>query len=267
MASTGIEAFQQRIKGVSLTVLQRNSDKSLLHIPPAKGVTMDLGIEEAVQEINNPLGEVVTAGSYVTARKPMLNMTFAHSQPEIWELVLGTRFEAKTSEIVIAKQITIPTSLTIPAAGLGQVGKGVLADAPEARASIKAAFGMSEQLTRVPYSPTAAPAAGEWMVGADFVMKFAPDLVGETATVITPVPLATSLVLGEAPVGSYRIKALCILTNNEVAIISADSCTPKLNGNTVDPAAAEISVGFYLHQIPGQCLPYSITYTGQIVNC
>lgn len=262
-----IEAFQQRIKGVSLTILQRNSDKSLLHIPPAKGVTMDLGIEEAVQEINNPLGEVVTAGSYVTARKPMINMTFAHSQPEVWELVLGTRFEVKTSEVIIAKQLTVPNSLTLPAVGAGQLGKGMLADQTESRASIKTTFGMSEQLVRVPYSNATTPPAGSWAQGADFAMKFGPDLVGETVTVIAPVPLTSTLTLGETPVGSYRMKALCVLTNNEVAIISADSCTPKLNGNTVDPAAAEIPVGFYLHQTPGQCLPYRIQYTGQYVNC
>lgn len=260
-----IESFQQRIKGVSLTVLQRNSDKSLLHIPPAKGVTMDLGIEEAIQEINNPLGEVVTAGSYVTARKPMINMTFAHSQPEVWELILGTRFEVKTSEVVIAKQILVPSSNQLPSVGVGQLGHGMIADSNEARAAIKTAFGMSEQLVRVPYAST--PAAGEWAIGANFALKFGPNLTGETVTIVAPVPLTSTLTLGETPVGSYRMKAMCILTNNEVAIISADSCTPKLNGNSIDPQAAEIPVGFYLHQVPGQCLPYRIQYTGQFVNC
>lgn len=263
-----IEAFQQRVKGISLTVLQRNSDKSLLHIPPAKGVSMDLGIEESVQEINNPLGEVVTAGSYVTARKPMINMTFAHAQPEIWELIVGTRFEVTTGEVVIAKQITVPTSLEIPAAGLGQLGKGMIANHAESRASIKTTFGMSKQLTRVAYSAATSPAnPSSWMQGADFTMKFSPDMAGETATVIAPVPLTSTLNLGETPVGSYKMRALCILTNNEIAVISADSCTPKLNGNSLDPSAAEIPVGFYLHQIPGQCLPYRIQYTGQFVNC
>lgn len=163
----------------------------------------------------------------------------------------------------------VPSSLELPAAGTGILGKGMLADQPESRASIKLAngFGMTQQLTRVAYAATVAVPTNSWMQGSDFALRFAPELVGETVTIIAPVPLTSTLTLGEAPVGSYRMKALCVLTNNEIVILSADSCTPKLNGNSVDPAAAEIPVGFYLHQTPGQCLPYRIQYTGQFVNC
>jgi len=57
------------------------------------------------------------------------------------------------------------------------------------------------------------------------------------------------------------------LTNNEIVVLSADSCTPGLQGNTLDFSSPQVPVKLYLHQVAGQCFPYKIHRTGQFVSC
>lgn len=260
-----IAKYQSTIKGAATIKLQRHGDNTILHFPQPKTVSLDTGVEEVPLEIRNPLAETTTSGSVVTARRPVLTTTFGYHQPDIWEMLLGQRFAVEQRIIPAMKQVTVPNTLEIPGITIGQLGYGMPADQIDSVAAVKNTWGQSYNLTRVPYAST--PGDDEWAQGADFSMKFGPNMVGETATVFAPMLPENVLSLTEEPVGNYRMKALLITTENKVVVLSSESVTPQISGKQIDPQSPDLPVTFYMHSVPGQCGNYKIDWTNLVVAC
>lgn len=255
--------YHSTVKGLSIIKLIRNEDNTVLHLPPPSEVTLDLQIEEQVQMTRSQIGENVSANSYASGRTPVLSLVFNHSQPEIWELVIGSRFAVKNDTVVIAKEYV--ATATVDAVGIGKLGYGILVDQITTFASYKGANGMSIPLTRVAFAGT--PANGQFAQGADLALKFGPDIVGKDVSVVCTIPINNCLSLSDVSLGTYRLTALGITTENEVVVLSCNRATPSLQGNQVSMGSATVPVKFFLHANPGECFPYTFKWIGQTVNC
>lgn len=262
-----IDLFQERLKGSGTGRLVENLTGKVIHAPSFK-FSLDLGIEEQVQEIMNPLGQMVTAGSFVTAQRTVMNLTFSHSKPEILELLFGRKFEVKASKSPFVKEFTVPADGHILAApDATTLGKGMLANQIDSFASVVGTFGMSKPLTRVASGATAPAGPAEWSQGADFELWFSPDLARKTVSVTGSVPIASALVLGEVPIGSYAMIAMLTTSQNYVATLSAANCAVSVAGNAFDPAAADLAIKLRLDQALGECTTFQMQYLNQRVKC
>ena len=260
-----LELFQERTKGVGVARLTRNSDGALLHLPTFK-FSMDLGIEEQTIEGMNPIGLMVTQGRYQTAMRPMMNLTFSNDRPEILELLFGRRFEVVTNyEVIVVKEFTVPDNGLIPAVTTGELGFGVTADEPRAKASAMGENGLSLQLTRVSYATNLT--AKNWGITANFGLSFGSDLRGKTVSVTCPMSLATALKLGEESTGSYSVNMIMVTTTNKTIALRAKNATPSVAGNGYDPSSPEKAIKLSLDQPLGSCMPVDLILLDQKVAC
>lgn len=264
-----LKNFQETIVSGS-GVLVSNETGIPFDLPPFQ-MTFDLGIEEAVQEVIGPTGLKGTAGSYQTAERAMLNLTFTHKAPEVIEMMTGRKWKLTTGEIDLAKQITVPSSGIIPPVGTGTEGFGMLVDNPNSKASRIGPFRMTLPLKRVPWAetPTAPLAEDEWMQGPNFAMRFAPNLAAkrEVVTVISSVPQTSYLELGEEPTGSYSVIILFTYTTGARLILTAGNGAVSVAGNSLDMNAPEAPVKLRLDQEPGSCYSYKLKRSLQKVAC
>lgn len=260
--------FQNTIKGAGKIRLQELATGNILHIPTPKSMQLDLGVEEVIQEGMNPLAKMVTMGAYQSAEKPTLSISFGHRQPEALELIFGRKFATAAITAPVIKELTIPLSGDIPAVTTGIEGFGIVVDEPNAKAAIKGTFGVSKQLTRIPWTASGTVAADSWMLGAAGAMRFPTELAGETVTVITEEPISAGLQLGDLSVGAYKLKAIMVHSqDNTIVTLEADNVSPTIAGNSFDPMAADVPVKFRLDQSLGGCSTYKIKYTGTKVAC
>lgn len=263
-----LKNFQETIVA-GTGVLINNETGVPLDLPPFQ-MTFDLGIEEAVQEVIGPTGLRGTAGSYQTAQRGMLNLTFTHKAPEVMELVTGRKWKLSTGSIDIAKQITVPTSGIIPPVGTGTEGFGMTADNPDSKASRIGDFRMTMPLTRVPWSEGGGTLLeDQWMQGPGFAMRFAPNLAEkrEVVTVVSSVPQTSYLELGEEPTGSYSVIILFTYTTGNRLILTAGNGAVSVAGNSLDMNAADTPVKLRLDQEPGSCYSYKLKRSLQKVAC
>lgn len=264
-----LKNFQETVVSGS-GVLISNETGIPFDLPPFQ-MTFDLGIEEAVQEVIGPTGLRGTAGSYQTANRGMLNLTFTHKAPEVMELVTGRKWKLSAGDIDIAKQITVPISGIIPPVGTGTEGFGMAADNLASRASRIGDFRMTMPLKRVPWvaDPTAPLGEDEWMQGPNFAMRFAPNLAAkrEVVTVISTVPQTSYLELGEEPVGTYSVIILFTYTTGNRLILTAGNGGVSVAGNSLDMNAADTPVKLRLDQEPGSCYSYKLKRSLQKVAC
>lgn len=239
-------------------------------LPPFQ-MTFDLGIEEAVQEVIGPTGLRGTAGSYQTASRGVLNLTFTHKAPEVMELMTGRKWKLSAGDVDVSKQITVPFSGIIPGVTTGFEGFGMLADNPASKASKIGDFRMTMPLKRVPWNsdPTVVMADDTWMQGPNFAMRFAPNLATkrEVVTIISTVPQASYLELGEEPTGSYSVIVLFTYTTGYRLILTAGNAAVSVAGNALDMNAAESAVKLRLDQEPGSCYSYKLKRSMQKVAC
>jgi hypothetical protein len=264
-----LKTFQETI--VSGTgVLIPNETGIPFDLPPFQ-MTFDLGIEEAVQEVVGPTGLRGTAGSYQTANRGMLNLTFTHKAPEVMELMTGRKWKLSAGDIDVAKQITVPNSGIIPPVLTGTEGFGMPADNPASKASRIGDFRLSVPLKRVPWveEPTTPMADDTWMQGPNFAMRFGPNLATkrEVITVIGTVPQASYLELGEEPTGSYSVIVLFTYTTGHRLILTAGNGAVSVAGNSLDMNAPESPVKLRLDQEPGSCYSYKLKRSVQKVAC
>lgn len=264
-----LKNFQETIVSGS-GVLISNETGIPFDLPPFQ-MTFDLGIEEAVQEVIGPTGLKGTAGSYQTAERAMLNLTFTHKAPEVIEMVTGRKWKLSSGDIDLAKQITVPSSGIVPPVGTGTEGFGMLADNPNSKASKIGAFRMTLPLKRVPWVAelTTPLAEDEWMQGPNFAMRFGSNLAAkrEVVTVISSVPQTSYLELGEEPTGSYSVIILFTYTTGSRLILTAGNGAVSVAGNSLDMNAAETPVKLRLDQEPGSCYSYKLKRSMQKVAC
>jgi hypothetical protein len=264
-----LKNFQETIVSGS-GVLIPNETGIPFNLPPFQ-MTFDLGIEEAVQEVIGPTGLRGTAGSYQTANRGVLNLTFTHKAPEVMELMTGRRWKLSAGDVDISKQITVPFSGLIPAVGVGFEGNGMAADSPLSKASRIGDFRLTLPLKRVPWNPepTSTMADDTWMQGPDFAMRFAPNIAAkrEIITVISSVPQASYLELGEEPTGSYSVIIIFTYTTGYRLILTAGNGAVSVAGNSLDMNAAESPVKLRLDQEPGSCYSYKLKRSMQKVAC
>lgn len=260
--------FQNTIKGAGKIRLQELSTGNILHVPTPKSMTLDLGVEEVIQEGMNPLAKMVTMGSYQSAEKPTISVSFGHRQPEVLEMLFGRKFATAAITAPVIKELTIPLDGEVAAVTTGVEGFGIIVDEPSAKAAIKGTFGVSKPLTRVAWTSSGVVAADSWMLGAAGTMRFPTALAGETVTVITQEPVAAGLQLGDLAVGAYKLKAILVHSqDNSIVTFEADNVSPTIAGNSFDPMAADVPVKFRLDQSLGGCSTYKIKYTGTKVAC
>jgi len=261
--------FQNTIKGAGKIRLQELATGNILHIPTPKSMQLDLGVEEVIQEGMNPLAKMVTMGSYQSSEKPTLSISFGHRQPEALELLFGRKFQAAaTLTAPVIRELTIPSTGEVPPVVATVEGFGIIVDEPNAKAAVKGTFGVSKQLTRVPWTVSGVVAPDSWMIGVAGALRFPLDLAGETVTVITEEPIVAGLQLGDVPVGAYRLKAILVHSvDNTIVTFEADNVSPTISGNSFDPSAADVPIKFRLDQSLGGCSTYKIKYTGRKVAC
>jgi hypothetical protein len=264
-----LKNFQETIVSGS-GVLVSNETGIPFDLPPFQ-MTFDLGIEEAVQEVIGPTGLRGTAGSYQTAQRGVLNLTFTHKAPEVLELVTGRKWKLSAGDIDIAKQITVPSSGLVPAVGTGTEGFGMAANNPDSKASKIGEFRMTMPLKRVPWveAPATPLLEDEWMQGPNFAMRFAPNLAAkrEVVTVISTVPQTSYLELGEEPTGTYSVIILFTYTTGGRLILTAGNGAVSVAGNSLDMNAADTPVKLRLDQEPGSCYSYKLKRSVQKVAC
>ena len=178
---TDTRQFQETIKGVGSVTLTELDTGIPLHVPTAD-VTIDLGLERRVQEGKNPIGEIVTMGGTITARRSRMNITFKHFRLDIIQFIFGFRFEKAAVVRRFARQFTLPLSGAIPGVTEGIMGFGMLADQPDSRASIQE-NGLTKGLIRVPYNESGTLTAYEFMQGPNRILRFDPALAAKQKTV------------------------------------------------------------------------------------
>ena len=272
---TGTAEFQGTLKGAGLIKFKRLDDGKIINVPTPKNLTLEMGKEEIVQEGVDPLARMVTMGSYVSAVKGSLTVTFAHKTVDILQMLFGTLFQSQAVVSDILAEVTVPANGIVPAipavAGVGAIqiaGSAVVADQPLSTAAIKGAFGASIPLARVPYIVGTPPAANSWAIGAGMVMQFPLALAGKVISVHTVETITTGLVLGEIPTGPYAIRATMVMSHDNSRFeFSADNAVPVLAGTSFTPMGAEQPIKFRLDQDPGRCSTFKMQYTGTQVAC
>jgi hypothetical protein len=201
----------------------------------------------------------------------MLNLTFTHKAPEVMELMTGRRWKLSAGDVDISKQLTVPFSGIIPPVGVGLEGHGMAADNPLSKASKIGDFRLTLPLKRVPWNadPTATMVDDTWMQGPNFAMRFAPNIAAkrEVITVISSVPQASYLELGEEPTGSYSVIIIFTYTTGYRLILTAGNGAVSVAGNSLDMNAAESPVKLRLDQEPGSCYSYKLKRSMQKVAC
>lgn len=263
-----IAAYSSTIQGIIQVRIFRVNDQKEFIIPPPTAFSIDTGAEEEPINSMNPLGQRVTIGSIVRAITPSLNVTYAVHQPELYEFVLGRKFDEQLKDSLAMREVTVPPSLETSGVPTNALGGGAIADQTdpgEAVAVVKNQFGMSVPLTRVSYATT--PGNGEFAQGPDFSLKFGPDLIDQVVKIVLPMPQETVVAPTEAPVGFYRMKGLFALTDNRIVVLSAPSVTPQLGGRQIDPMTPELGLSFFMHSQPGSCQTVDMQFTNRYVAC
>lgn len=260
-----LQLFTQRSVAVGSGALRRLEDDTVLHLPDVE-VSFDLGLEEQVQMIKNPLAQTVTSGSYITSSQPTISLTYMSNRPEVLEMIFGRRFETVSNvQREIVKKLTIPASLTVDAAETGFLGQGVAANEEQTYAAMMGTNGMSLPMTRVDAAPAAS---GEFTLGANMQLQFHADDVGKTVSIITTATLPSALDLGEQPVGLYKGIFVVVLTgDNKTALIEFESASPVISGQSYDPGAGDFGITLRINHGLGECKGFSVTYPNLAVSC
>jgi hypothetical protein len=272
---TGTANFQNTIKGAGLIRFKRLADGQVICVPTPKNLTLEMGIEEIVQDGMNPLAEMVTMGSYVSAQKANLSVTFGHKQVDILQMLFGTLFQSQATTSDVLREVTVPPTGIVPAiavaTGAGAIqtaGSAVVTDEPQSFAAVKGPFGASTPLTRVAYVAGTLPSAGSWSIGAGMALQFPLALAGQVVVIATQETISTGLVLGEVPTGPYAIRATMVMSADNTRVeLAADNAVPVLAGTSFTPMGAEQPIKFRFDQSPGSCSTFRMQYTGTQVAC
>ncbi|HEY9598481.1 MAG TPA: hypothetical protein V6D33_12505 [Cyanophyceae cyanobacterium] len=265
--ATDTRQLLETIKGAGDVLITNLETGDPLHITGVRA-TVDLGIETRVQEGPNPLSEMVTMGSFITARRGMFNLVFTHLRVEVMEFIFGVRFEKSTVIRRFPKRGTVPPSARVAPIGTGIMGFGMAADQEDSKVSI-VENGYSRPLIRVPYAanPTTPLGDYEFMQGANLELVFGQKLRGKTYTFKGSAPFVDAWDSGEEPLPPYSVDIMMTTSTNRQVQISADNITIDPAGNSFDPAAAEFPIKARVDQELGQCAPIHVTWLGAKVAC
>lgn len=265
--NSSVSKYGETFRGLAGLVLQRHSDDAVLHLATPSAFSIDTGAEEEPINAMNPLGQGITIGSIQRAIKPTLSVTYGVHQPEIYEFILGRKFDQIVKTETFIRQYTVRASLVEEPAAIGTLGAGFPADITSCYASAKGDFSSSMQLTRVPWASTPGP--NEFAQGPDMAIKWGTNLMNQTITLtVNDGPQSNVLALSEESSGFLKMKALLVTNTDEGVIVNADSVVTQVAGRSIDPMSTDISLSFFMHGLPGRCDPgFDMRWTGKKIAC
>lgn len=268
MATTAMQNFQRRFKGISVTKLIDTATGSPFHLPNYDFV-FNPGQEIEVLEIANAVGSAAYAGYTITAEKPSFEITFKHNPPEVIEMITGYKFEQETNaKGEFSTQFTIDKDGTVPAVTVGQLGDTIVADDPGISISIiDDNFSYNKPLTRVNTS-VGAVAPTEYTVGVRGALTFSPTLAGKNGTMVVSSTFATALRKSETQIGTYDVRATLIMADsNRIALFSANNCEVQLGSAQFNPKSPETQLTLMPIADLGKCTSYDMMYIDKVLAC
>ena len=248
--------------------LLKLADGTVLVLPTPTGVTIDLGVDITEVPATNAVGEEVVAKRFVGARKPTISATFGNKTPEVVGLKAGSKFELNASKSTLVQRsgFLVPADGVVAAAGAGQLGTGVAADA-SASASYLDDNGVSTTLTQGAFAGFDAGATPlEFAIGADNAQLYGQSLWGKYVTWEVPVTITNVLELGEEAWGVMSLSAIVVEDNLQVNRWFFPKVQPDPSGQiSLDDPTQELP--FFINLDSSDCKPFDVDYLGQAVFC
>jgi hypothetical protein len=268
MATTAMQNFQRRFKGISVTKLIDTATGSPFHLPNYDFV-FNPGQEIEVLEIANAVGSASYAGYTISAEKPSFEITFKHNPPEVIEMITGYKFEQEANaKGEFSTQFTIGKDGTVPAVAVGQLGDTIVLDDPGVSVSIiDSTFSYNKPLTRVAAgAPITTPT--EYSVGVRGALTFSPTLAGQNGTLIASSTFTTALRKSETQIGTYNVRSTLIMADsNRIALLSANNCEVQLGSAQFNPKSPETTLTLMPIADLGKCTSYDLMYIDKVLAC
>lgn len=268
MATTAMQNFQRRFKGISVTKLIDTATGKPFHLPNYDFV-FNPGQEIEVLDIANAIGSAAYAGYTITAEKPSFEITFKHNPPEVIEMITGYKFEQEANaEAEFSTQFTIGNDGTVPAVSAGQLGDTIVVDDPGVSISIiDDTFSYNKPLTRVASTATTVGPT-EYKVGALGALTFNSALAGKNGTMVASSTFTTALRKSETQIGTYNVRATLIMADsNRIALFSANNCEVQLGSAQFNPKSPETQLTLMPIADLGKCTSYDMMYIDKVLAC
>ena len=268
MATTAMQNFQRRFKGISVSKLIDTATGQPFHLPNFDFV-FNPGQEIEPLEIANAIGSNAYAGYTVTAEKPSFEITFKHNPPEVLEMITGYKFAQESDATAeYSQQFTIGRDGTVAAAGTNQLGDTIVDDDLGVSISIlDDTFNYTQPLTRVDLA-TGITAPTEYTVGAGGALTFDPSLAGKNGTMVVSTTFTSALRKSETQIGTYDLRSTLIMADsNKIALLSANNCEVQLGSAQFNPRSPETSLTIMPIADLGKCASYEMLYVDKVVAC
>ena len=268
MATTAMQNFQRRFKGISVSKLIDTATKQPFHLPNYDFV-FNPGQEIEVLEIANAIGSNAYAGYTITAEKPSFEITFKHNPPEVIEMITGYKFQQATGlKAEYTAQFTIGDNGVVPAVKTGQLGDTIVADDLGVSVSIlDDNFNYNKPLTRV-NTTDGITAPTEYTVGVSGLLTFDPTLAGKNGTMSVNTTFTSALRKSETQIGTYNVRSTLIMADsNKIALFSANNCEVQLGSAQFNPKSPETTLTLMPIADLGKCTSYDMIYVPKVVAC
>lgn len=244
------------IIGITEVKLQRVRDDLIYHLPIPANMVLELNKDERVIMGKNRLGRSVETSSYIRGETPSLTISYQHVQPELLQFRLGSYFENQTKELFIPVTFDLSEGGTFPASTAPNLGHTIIAGA-DAKASIKKANGMSEQLQE----------GVDFTIGAGGAITFSDALVNAKETVSMLIPYSVSGIgIGAELIGQHRVVASAVDTEGYVWLFYAPNAKPSAAGGAIDFSAEGFDLQLKIYP-SGGCQSFTLMKTGDRVAC
>ena len=194
-----------------------------------------------------------------------LGFSAGKSNPFIYELIFGQRWENRTSTTNELPDVFTPSTLnTEPdafgnlvrsAANAGFIRTGMLPDTYTAATYSTNTLGIvakdNIQMTRVPFASVSAVLPDfTFAQGSDGQMILSPNMLGLTLTGFYP-RTGPAISRSGTLTGLWAVNVLLVDSQNIIEVFNFTQCQPVLQGRTFDAGQDQFEVGFYLTPLPG----------------
>lgn len=268
MATTALQDFQRRFKGLATAKLIDTASTNPFHVPNCNFV-FNPGQEIEVLDLANTVGSMSYAGYTITADKPSIELTFKHNPPEVLEMIFGYKFAVETNVVgEFSREFTAGKDAKIPAVGAGELGETIIDDDPGVSISVlDSDFNYTLPLTRVDLA-TGVTAATEYTVGAGGEITFHSSLAGKNGTMVVNTTFSQVMRKSETPIGTYDFLSTLVMADSlRVALMSAKNCEVQLGNSQFNPSSPESTFTIMPIAELGRCSSYDFMYLTQRLAC
>ncbi|NJN10036.1 MAG: hypothetical protein HC836_48500 [Richelia sp. RM2_1_2] len=217
---------------------------------------------------NDSLGRETNIGSYITAFKPVLTLSYSGEYLDLNALKKGRKIQTIAFDnLILPKEMQV-TKAEYLGITTGKVGFGIPADATASASTLSETL-ESVELTQQPFDTFDPTELNSYAIGENFARKFSTDLVARRAFVHIEVPMASAKsarYLTEDTIGPQKIEILAKSTNDTVTLVRIPQATIDPSGTGFDPKAENIDIVFDLSGL-GVCDPYSMYELTDTIYC